>query len=408
MATKKKNNPIKEYTKKDGSTAYMFKKYLGIDPLTGKQRETTRRGFTSSKEAKLALARLEIEVAEEGLKDKPKSRTYQEVAEDWFELIYKEKVKESTYWNTHLLFEKHILPAFGAYKIDRITVTACQKQANKWAKESPKRHQRYINYAGMIFKYAASVGDIKKNPMGKITMPTVDEEHDPNEPENFYDREQLLDFLERLKAGFPYKRYAFFTLLAYTGLRKGEALVLTWRDIDFKQKTITINKTQAVGENGKLLVQVPKTKASNRIISIDNATIEVLKEWRNIQSNDLKKLGYMASVNQLVFSKIDDNSYMYPRTPLSWLDSFYNKNKDMKRITVHGFRHSHASLLFAAGIDIKYVQYRLGHSNIKTTYSIYVHVTKEAKEETAELFSDYMKNGKNLGQSLGQKKNPAQ
>lgn len=99
---------------------------------------------------------------------------------------------------------------------------------------------------------------------------------------------------------------------------------------------------------------------------------------------------------------------MYPRTPITWLQTFFRHNKDMRKITPHGFRHTHASLLFEAGASMKQVQSRLGHSNIKTTMNVYTHVTKEGKEETADIFGDYMKNGKNLGQSLGQKKNPAQ
>ena len=90
------------------------------------------------------------------------------------------------------------------------------------------------------------------------------------------------------------------------------------------------------------------------------------------------------------------------------MKTFYNHHKGLKRITPHGFRHTHCSLLFEAGASMKQVQARLGHSNIKTTMNVYAHVTKEGKEETADIFGNYMKNGKNLGQSLGQKKNPAQ
>lgn len=402
---------IKKYTKKDGTPAFMFRKYLGIDPLTGKQRETTRRGFSTMKEAKLALARLEIQLEEEGLKESPKTQkiqTYQNLFENWFELVYKNKVKESTYWGTRFVFDKHILPAIGSYRINKISVIDCQKQANHWAETSPKRYKRYINYAGMVFDYGCSIGILKENPMKKVILPTIKDDFKPNESENFYDRQQLLDFLNRMEEGFPFIRYTFFSLLAFTGVRKGEALVLTWRDIDFKKKTISVTKTQAVGKNGKLLVQTPKTKASNRVVSIDDHTLDILKEWRSIQSKNLEKLGFVSSINQLVFSRIDNNSYMYPRTPLSWLDSFYIHNKDMPRITVHGFRHTHASLLFEAGASMKQVQVRMGHSNIKTTMNVYTHVTKESNEETALLFSDYMTKGKRLGQSLGQKKNPAQ
>ena len=63
---------------------------------------------------------------------------------------------------------------------------------------------------------------------------------------------------------------------------------------------------------------------------------------------------------------------------------------DLPHITVHGFRHTHCSLLFEAGIEMQNVKDRLGHSDIKTTMNIYTHVTKEAQSETADLFSDFM------------------
>lgn len=109
----------------------MFKKYLGIDPLTKKQIETTRGGFTSPKEANLSYARLGIEVADDDVKKRSKNRTYAELFEDWFQLVYKTMVKESTYWNTQIVFDKYVLPAFDTYRIKIITATASQKQANK-------------------------------------------------------------------------------------------------------------------------------------------------------------------------------------------------------------------------------------------------------------------------------------
>lgn len=62
----------------------------------------------------------------------------------------------------------------------------------------------------------------------------------------------------------------------------------------------------------------------------------------------------------------------------------------MKRISTHGFRHTHASLLFESGATLKDVQYRLGHSDIQTTMDIYTHVTKQAKEQLAERFNEYI------------------
>ncbi|MCK0473360.1 tyrosine-type recombinase/integrase [Halalkalibacter sp. APA_J-10(15)] len=72
------------------------------------------------------------------------------------------------------------------------------------------------------------------------------------------------------------------------------------------------------------------------------------------------------------------------------LDRIYQKNPKLPQINVHAFRHTHASLLFAAGASIKDVQVRLGHKDIQTTMDIYTHVTEEAKEKTAEMFQKYM------------------
>lgn len=395
------NNSIKKYTKKNGTTAYMFKKYLGVDPLTGKQKETTRRGFKTIKEAKIALSRLEVEIQENGIQSKPKKRKYKEVCDEWFDEVYKHRVKESTFWNIKLIFEKHILPKLGNLFIQNISTNHCQKFANEWAIESNKRYDRYINYAGMIFKYAISIDQLKTNPMEKINIPVT--KNSNSSFRKYYERDELIDFLDRMENQFPIVRYTFFSLLAYTGLRKGEALALQWADINLVGKKITINKTLASGKHGELLIQTPKTKASNRTISVDQHTVDLLKNWRTAQCQELKLLDIPIEPTQLIFTKFD-NHLMYPRTPLSWLDSFYIKNPDMFRISPHGFRHTHASLLFAGGATMKQAQSRLGHSTIKTTMNVYTHVTKEDEEETADIFAAFMEQGKSLGQNLGQKK----
>lgn len=107
----------------------MFKTYLGVDPLTGKQKYTTRRGFESVKEAKVALSRLEVEVAEDSFSRSPDNPTYQELFDLWFNNSYKKSVKESTYWNTGNIFKKHILPVLGKLKIKQIDIIFFQKNS---------------------------------------------------------------------------------------------------------------------------------------------------------------------------------------------------------------------------------------------------------------------------------------
>ncbi|MEG0267701.1 MAG: tyrosine-type recombinase/integrase, partial [Carnobacterium sp.] len=90
----------------------------------------------------------------------------------------------------------------------------------------------------------------------------------------------------------------------------------------------------------------------------------------------------------LVFSNLC-NDLMQPPKVGQILDSLFKKY-DLKRITAHGFRHTHCSILFEAGASIKEVQDRLGHSDVQTTMNIYAHVTEKAKEKTAEKFANYV------------------
>ena len=130
---------IKEYRKKDGSKWYSFKAYTGIDPMTGKQKNTTWRGFKTKKEARQAVALLEMKIAQEGLPQAKKNTLFEEVFIEWFDQ-YKNTVKPSTAYTQLNMINKHILPAFKNLRIDKITTAYCQKQANNWFKTYKKYH----------------------------------------------------------------------------------------------------------------------------------------------------------------------------------------------------------------------------------------------------------------------------
>ncbi|WP_437401600.1 Arm DNA-binding domain-containing protein, partial [Melissococcus plutonius] len=116
---------IKKYIKKDGSSAWYFKAYLGIDPITGKKRYTTKRGFRTQKEAKIALARLEVLATDKELV-KDNSYTFAQVKDMWIEQ-YKPTVRESTYLRVKFLFDKNISTFFGNKKIQSYNIAYCQE-----------------------------------------------------------------------------------------------------------------------------------------------------------------------------------------------------------------------------------------------------------------------------------------
>ena len=378
---------IRKYTKKDGSTAYMFKAYLGTDELTGKQKYTTRRGFASRKEAQLAISRLKLDIEENGFV-KANHDTFEEIYLLWFDSAYVNTVKESTYVKTKEMFRVHILPAFGSMKLNKISVTYCQTTVNNWC-DSLAKYRVMKNYVTKVLDYSIALGLLKDNPMRKITMPKRKEIVDGEKVENYYNKEELQHFLDCIKSDGFTRWHALFRLLAFSGMRKGEALALEWKDIDFNQSTVTVNKTLARGENNKLIIQSPKTKTSFRTVSVDPGTMQLLKEWRKEQATDFLKLGFNTmNPSQVVFTNYK-NDYMQLASVTNRINKIIKKH-DLKVITVHGLRHTHCSLLFEAGASIQEVKERLGHSDIQTTLNIYTHVTEKAKEGMAEKFAAYV------------------
>ena len=159
---------IKQYTKKDGSKAYMFNLYLGIDPITGKKKRTTRRGFSSRKEANLALSKLRLELEEQGI-GTVSNLTFQEAYELWIEQ-HKNEIKISTYDAIINKFKSKILPKFDHLKINNIPRGYCQQVINDWAKEM-KTVNDYKIQVTLVFKHAQKLGIIQQNPMKFVTTP---------------------------------------------------------------------------------------------------------------------------------------------------------------------------------------------------------------------------------------------
>jgi integrase len=375
LAKKEQDIRIKEYVKKNGEKAYMFKLYLGIDQDTKKPIRTTRRGFRTQREARLAIADLELN----GL-SKPKSEpqiihTYEQIYNLWYE-EYKTTVKASTLLKTERVFKNHILPAFGNKPIQDIKPMDAQNQMNNWHKKLV-RASMVMNYAGLVFDYAIRMQLINMNPTKVIKKPVRKESVREDKDMNFYDKDELKKFMAALENNNNFRAFVYFRLLAFTGMRKGESLALKWSDIDLEKQTLYINKAVSRSATG-LYIQTPKTPSSIRRISIDDKTVSILQEYKK------------ESPDGLVFQS-EDGGILSPAKPRKWyLTAMKNLPDDFKQISIHGFRHTHASLLFEAGASIKDVQSRLGHSDIQTTMDVYTHVSKTAKEQLANRFNNYV------------------
>lgn len=388
----KKDNRIKKYTKKDGTTAYMFKAYLGIDQQTGKAIRTTRRGFKSPTEAKTALKKIEYEATQGDVrKEIQNNLIFQDVYDEWFP-GYINTVRESTWYKRKKMFENHILPIFGKYRIRTITTSQIQKALNKWFKETTYNYKPWFNYTNKVFKYAILQRYIDDNPATRVIMPKKTEFEDKTP--NFWSKEQLQVFFNYIDPIKDLEKYTLFRVLAFTGIRRAECLALTWDDFNAQKKTLSINKTLAQGIKGKLRINNTKTKKGTRDISLDDLTVKTLQKWHIKERSDFFKRGInIDHPNQLIFPSTK-NTFKSLNTPRKWyckvMDQIENDNVDLPRITIHGFRHTHASALFAAGASIKEVQERLGHEDAQTTLNIYTHVTEKQDKEVAKKLVNYL------------------
>lgn len=378
---------IKKYTTKNGETRYLFQTYLGIDPATGKERRTTRRGFKTMKEAKQAERNLLLDVEENGLpsnqSDGFQDPTFEELAQLWLE-NYKTTVKPSTFENVKSKVEKMTEEHFKELKLKKITVAYCQKIVIKLSK-SYVLYNHYLSVINRIFKYAVLMDVLNSNPFDKVIKP---KSRQTQRKGNFLTKEELKEFLKLAQTATLSYFFPLVHLMAYTGLRQGEALALKWSDIDFENKKITVDKT-AVRIKEKQTLQTPKTKNSKRVISIDPTTLSILKSWKKDQIKIHFKNGkHFEGDGNFIFTN-ERAEWVHIHNFIRYFKRFIADHK-LKPITPHGLRHTHASLLFSAGVEPKNISDRLGHSTVQITLDLYTHITEEQRTDTVDKLLEYM------------------
>ena len=371
---------IKKYITKDGETRYMLQAYLGVDPFTGKQRRTTRRGFKTQKEAKKAERELLLSIEENGFTDHSSKPTFEEVANLWLE-SYETTVKPTTYQNTRKYLNILIKDYFSDIRIESISVSMMQQIVLKLSKRYTA-YSLYLSVVNRVFKFAMSLGIVQANPVDRIIRP---KQQPPKSEKIALTKEELNQFLVLAKEYARPVLYAAWHTLAYTGLRKGELLGLEWSDIDLDNKVISVQHN-LVMVNGKYRIQSPKTRKSIRKITIDDITASVLKSWKLEQKKLFFKNGVKNS--NIVFSG-SSGEYLDKSHFRVSLKKFL-KRYDLPAITVHGLRHTHASLLFEAGVEPKTISDRLGHANIQTTLDMYTHLNDNQRSDVADRLLKFL------------------
>lgn len=390
---------IKEYKKKNGDINYQFQ-------INDNGKVIRRRGFPNYPMAEAAYFNLKEEIRSQHYKNAAHDISYFDAYGLWIK-HYTNEVADSTFLKTTKMFEHHIFPFIRDHKLNDITVEMCQEAVNDWAKKLVD-YRTIINYASKPFEEAIRFKYIKDNPFNYVNIPKKTQhvkkvEQQRLAKKNYWEENELLQFLNTVKKFGTTQQYTLFYLLSYTGLRRQEVLALQWQDVDFNKNKLFIRRAISKDRNNRDKISTTKTTGSYRMIGIDDDTINELKNWQEEQQMILS-LDIVPKV-QWIFSNRQNQPFAITR-PYNWLVRF-QKMAHVRPITLHGLRHTHATLLIANNPSItpKDIEARLGHTDIETTLNIYTHVTNDSDDKTVAALNNFKHKERNELLKLDKTKN---
>jgi integrase family protein len=320
---------------------------------------------------------------------------FQDFAERWFEDYAKEHLRIRTY-GEYVRMKERTYQAIGHIRLDKLQphhLLEFYKQLGEPGVNqrtggglAPKTILHYHTFISSILDRAVKWGMLEDNPCRRVDPPKA-----ARHEIDCMNDEEALQFLDCLERESPENK-ALYTLLLYTGMRRGEALGLEWEDVDFQTGVISIKRTsQYTGALGTFTDET-KTEQSKRSLRVPMNVIDVLNAHRVAQNELRLKLGDRWQGSRRIFTNAD-GSDMSANIPLHRLKSILKKN-GLREVSLHSLRHTNATLLIQQGISIRAVSGRLGHSQTSTTMNIYAHQIQSADAAAADALDIALSRGR--------------
>ena len=356
---------------------------------SGKRRQFSKSGFDTKREALIAGNEKFSQYNKTGVLLKDEKIGFRDMCESWLRMS-ESHVKETSMIQYRHIVQKFLLPRFDRYSLTAIT----KKDLVEWFSGLHYSHA-YLRKIKVIlvsvFNYAMKLDYIASNPAKDLRIPK-------SAPAPASRHVLTFDDFEKVLAATPEPYRLALQIQWHTGLRIGEALALTWDDIDLDDMTLSVSR-QIV----KNKVTTPKTASSVRKIYFGEMLKSLLQQEHDRQMANRSVYGeyytvYWAEGGELrsaCLGKAKYDQFKFINVRENGCRILYDSMKECFHeirertgldFSSHDIRHSHATILLENDSPIKAVQTRLGHSNIRTTLDIYAHITENQSREAAEIF----------------------
>lgn len=400
--------------RKRGKNSYQITVSCGYD-INGKkliETKTIRRppGITDKQwEKELQKIALEFEMqVEKGEYYEPSKITVADFIDKWLE-EHGKNLEIKTLYRYQGMLNGRIKEALGHLKLDQVKPLHLLDFYNNLQEDgiredgkkgglSNKTIQHYHRLLSVMFNDAVRWGMMKENPCSRVSPPKVERKE-----MHYLDEEGISKLMQCLKKE-NIKYQTIIELFLVTGCRRGEIAALQWENVDLDKGIIYIKQAAVYTPSAGIVVKPPKTPSSIRKIKLPVTTIELLKNYRKYWLSEKIKVGDLWQKDEKekqsdawkdpewVFATWDG----YIMHPDSFTDIFkkFIRKHNLPDIRLHDLRHTAATLLINAGLNVRAVAQRLGHANANVTLGIYTHALQSADETAANVIEEYINSQK--------------
>lgn len=362
--------------KKNGKSQYRVVVHYTNSLGQHKQKSKRIYGYDEAKE-------LEKQLEDQLTESRASSKLTLNQLYDEYIAAKKNDVRKSSLLKTKSILKNHVLnEPIAKKRIDKITVSILQNWKNHLGEKDLKLSTKNnaIRELNTLLNYAVNLEYISKNPLKQLGK-FKDAYMTAQTRIRYYTAEQFKAFIslakENRKTLTDYACYVFFNIAFYTGMRKGEIYALRWSDLEGNIIHVTRSLSQKIkDDNGEYFEGPPKTETSVRDLKIPAVLISVLDEYK-------ERLHAVYDFDSSM--RVCGSRKPVSDTSVSNYNTKYGKLAGLPHITIHEYRHSHASVLCNANINIQVVSRRLGHADVKETWKTYAHLYPKSEDMAVDI-----------------------